>query len=192
MKKSSLIAILLVSTWFVVATVAIFWMSTANKSDFDPKMKLSQAIMSMSFEQELINALGNLPSSVQANEMNENLRSSHIYHFTQGDCYCEFLASAHQSNLQKWSSSKGFTNMSVDVGEYPALAKFIPSTPAVLALDENNTLIYLGPYSRGTGCFANSGQVDAYLSEWINKAEGASSVPRAIIDTEANGCYCNT
>ena len=190
--------------WFIAASAIIYYVSITSLVEFDPKMKLSEAIMSLSFEHELVSLL----NSTKYNDASQNDSSSpdissqvqaKIYHFFQGDCYCERLASAHQSRLTRWSSQEGFSNINIDVKESRVLAKSIPSTPAVAVVNQQGELIYLGPYSRGAGCFADSGQIDDFLAAWIaqqntgkSKQSAWQHSQNAIIDTDAKGCYCAT
>lgn len=142
--------------------------------------------MSLSFEQDLASALS------QTQQISLSANSPTIFHLTQGRCYCEFLAKSHQSSLKNWSSAEGFENVELDVNAFPQIKRFVPSTPAVVVLDADKNLLYLGPYSRGSGCFANSGEVDIYLQEWVETKDNLTKQSTALIDTDASGCYCNT
>jgi hypothetical protein len=198
MKPKQALIIVTISIWFLTATLAIFGLSAANKSDFDPEMKLSEAIMSLSFEQELADVLYALPTSsdeiseLQTSTLVQQRSAPAIYHIRQGKCFCEYLANKHKTSLQLWSQQTKFVNVNVDLTQHPELVRFVPSTPSVIAVDENGMLVYLGPYSRGLGCFANSGQVDNYLADWVNKESQTDRVNSRVIDTEASGCYCAT
>ena len=163
--------------------MAIFGLASASKSEFDPKLKLSQGLMSLSFESRLASAL---------KEVSGPTDRPSIFHLTQGECYCEFLAKNHKNKLNKWSVQKGFVNYAIDISKVPQLAEFIPSTPSIIAIDENGSILYLGPYSRGGGCFANNGQVDTILNDYVNNAADKPNSQRAIIETDASGCYCAT
>jgi hypothetical protein len=190
----------LIGVWFIVASSAIFWLSSETKAEFDPRLELSQSIMSLSFEQELITQLHSISmvavkpeGPLKANSEGERTQMQPtIYHVTQGQCYCEYVSSPHKSALQKWSTDSGFTNINVDINLHPNLLTFIPSTPAVIAISGDNSLIYLGPYSRGMGCFANNGQVDEFLAKWISQDPASRRQHNALIDTDATGCYCET
>ena len=83
---------------------------------------------------------------------------------------------------------------------WDALKALIPSTPAIIALDENDHLIYLGPYSRGSGCFGTNGMIDEQLALYLDKVQFLPKSPSVladninlstVIETEASGCYCS-
>jgi hypothetical protein len=183
MKISKIKLSLLLLTWFSMASVAIFGLASASKSHFDPKLKLSQGLMSLSFEKNLTKALTKISGPI---------RSPAIYHITQGNCYCEFLVSAHQSKLNRWSLAEGFVNVAINLSQFPEIAEFIPSTPAVIAISKYGSLLYLGPYSRGTGCFASNGQVDSFLRDYVSRSTDNTNYQSTIIETDASGCYCET
>ncbi len=170
--------------WFLISTVIIFWFASAAKSEFDPQLKLSQAIMSSDFEQSLVKSL--LPS------LSKLEPQVHLFHIVQNNCYCEWLAQSHVRNLTAWSKTQDFSNVTLDISDYPNLREFVPSTPAIIAIDKRGKLLYMGPYSRGSGCFAGSGQVDQYLQQWLDLPKAMKNKQNAIVDTEASGCYCNT
>lgn len=174
---------LLVIIWFSLASFTIFWLASASKAEFDPHLKLSQGLMSLSFEDRLTNALTTVTGQ---------LDTPAIFHISQGECYCEYLTSTHQSKLNKWSAENGFLYFSIDISQLPALAEFIPSTPAIVAIDEHGSLLYLGPYSRGSGCFANTGEVDTALNDYVNSNAQNKAYQRTIIELDARGCYCAT
>lgn len=174
---------LLITIWFLISSVAIFGLASTSKSEFDPNLTLSQGLMSLSFESRLENVL---------NEVSGRLDTPVIFHVTQGGCHCEFLAKAHQNKLNKWSADNGFNNFTVDISQFPQLAEFIPSTPAIVAIDEYGSILYLGPYSRGAGCFSSKGQVDNLLIDYANNRANKKNSQRSIIATEASGCYCAT
>lgn len=183
MNTSMIKVSLLIVTWFSIASITIFGLASANKSQFDPRLKLSQGLMSLSFEKNV---------QLLLTKVSGPIKSPTIYHITQGNCYCEFLASSHQSKLKRWSEGKGFDNFTVDLAMFPEIAEFVPSTPAVIAMSEDGTLLYFGPYSRGTGCFANNGQVDNFLKDYVDRNAKNKNFQRSVIETDASGCYCET
>lgn len=180
MKKKIYLGIAII--WFVVASAFIFGMSSSTKSDFDPQMRLSQALMNVEFEKILAEHVDRSLGAVEQN------RKGRLLHITQGSCYCEFLAKAHQSNLDKWASSFRFESLNVGLQKHAWLKQYVPSTPAIMALDEQNRIIYFGPYSRGAGCFNQTGEIDVQLNAWIERDNASEML--AVIDTDAQGCYC--
>ncbi len=201
----------ILSIWFVISTLAIFGFSSAGKSEFDPDMQLSQAIMSTKFEQHLIETIySHINLSTHGKRTNHSPKG-YLINIIQGDCYCEWLSQRHQSNLNQWAKHADFISIDININDLMDLSEYVPSTPAILALDKNKNLIYFGPYSRGAGCFAASGQVDELLSNYINtlqttRQSDASNYSNkveideqplfeqltGIIETDARGCYCAT
>ncbi|MDG1121892.1 MAG: DUF6436 domain-containing protein [Glaciecola sp.] len=185
----------ILALWFVIATIAILGVGGTSQSPFDPSLKLAQQSMSLQYEQTL---LASLPVSTPV-ILGESVTTKHaeptrttLYHITQGGCFCEWLVRKHRDNLTQWSEVKGVANIDVKLQDYPQLSAMIPSTPAIVAVDEWGKVIYLGPYARGRGCIAGSGQVDEYLQRWYQLSQAQKHSHQPIIETDASGCYCAT
>lgn len=182
--------------WFIIATVSIFGVGLSSQTPFDPSLQLAQQSMSLDYEKTLLASLpGNFPVSLSDNfSSSDRTKSSQatLFHITQGACFCEWLARKHRNNLTQWGELKAVTNIDITIQDHPQLATLIPSTPAIVAVDAWGKVIYVGPYARGRGCYAGSGQVDEYLQRWdsLSKADKHSHQP--IIETDASGCYCST
>jgi hypothetical protein len=100
------------------------------------------------------------------------------------------LASSHHNKLKTWAQKHNVKSTVLDLANYPQLLAVIPSTPAIIVTDKNNNIIYVGPYSRGAGCFSASGQIDNYLDQWFTQTDPKSVPKSTIIETDATGCYC--
>ncbi len=193
MGRSSTFALL--GVWFAACSGLILWFGASAKSQFDPNLKLSQHLMSLSFEDKVVSTLLAASVSESKTPLGQDAQlhnGATIFHISQNSCYCDWLAQAHQNSLDKWAKQNDFASVHLNLHQARALQDLIPSTPAVVAIDENQELIYLGPYSRGSGCFTQSGKIDEQLANWkLNKASQAVYYGGAIIDTDASGCYCN-
>jgi hypothetical protein len=106
-----------------------------------------------------------------------------VYHFVDKRCHCTALTQSHKSVIDGIATNDGFNVVNVDL-EDSKFVPFISSTPAILITDENENLLYVGPYSIGLDCSADNSLVDVVLS---NYRQGFSS-PTIISD--AKGCYC--
>jgi hypothetical protein len=172
-----------VGFWFIAASAVIFGLSSASKSYFDPQLTLSQSLMSMSFEADLTRQLS---SYLFDSASDKGL----IFHVVQENCYCEWLARPHQQKIDKWALENKFITHTVSLKTHPELKQFVPSTPAVIAMNQGGKIIYLGPYSRGSGCFAQTGEIDAQLSQWLSLSPTQKAQQNMRVDTDASGCYC--
>ena len=191
-----LINLSFLTIWFIACSGLILWIGTTNKNEFDSDLVLSQAIMDMNFEESLMATLAAQSASYSSSrtfQPNQNFKGR-IYHINQGDCYCEWLAQPHQRKLDQWGQDHDFTTTYIDLNRASELKKYVPSTPAVIAVSEDNELIYFGPYSRGSGCFATNGMVDEQLALWLkNRPQASSGISLGtVIETEVSGCYCIT
>lgn len=198
--------------WFCIALIAIDSVGKSKFKDFDPELRLSSELMSLSMETELTDILStvvfgtpketkqqealNSQSYSVSNASANAMLSSHsnddngtIIHVVQGNCYCEKLSIAHQQSLNEWASNEGIGHRNLNVSDLPELRRFVPSTPAVIVLNKVNELIYLGPYSVGMGCFEDEGLVDSKIKPYFS---GTAATLPATIQSEAKGCYCAT
>jgi len=196
---------LLIGLWFLLCSVLVLWLGSANKTEFDPRMRLSQALMSLQFESTIVDAISRISPAASY---------PRIFHITQGQCFCEWLAKPHQNSLNAWAEQNDYSSQQLSLIDHPQLAAYVPSTPAVIAIDKDQQLIYLGPYSRGSGCFAQSGEIDAQLKVWTEQSAGSTgstgsagiaddadsadsansvaNIKQAVVDTDASGCYCES
>ncbi|MFQ3248583.1 MAG: hypothetical protein ACI9O6_000385 [Glaciecola sp.] len=177
--------------WFLGALFAITWVGESKFKEFDPSLRLSSEMMSLSMEDELVAVLNNPKSPV---DFKNNDFAGRILHVVQGECFCETLSEAHQNTLNQWAETKNIHFQTIQIASLAALTRFVPSTPAVIVLNKNNDLVYLGPYSTGMGCFQDSGLVDERIRPYFDEVNGVAALSevRAAIQSEAKGCYCPT
>lgn len=167
--------------WFAAAMFAVNWVGNNKFTEFDPNLQLSEAIMSLSFEDEFTQLL---PS-----QLTNNTKIGQIYHVLQGDCFCERLSDSHRKSLNSWAEKNDVGYQKLDLSQYPILQSYVPSTPAVIVTNQQGNLVYFGPYSSGFGCFENSGLVDEKVDAYFSQG---NSSEKAYIQSEAEGCYCAT
>lgn len=179
MRLARWVYIVVAFIWFAAALFAVNWVGTNKFTEFDPKLQLSEAIMSLSFEDEFTELL---PLS-EINRAN----IGQIYHVFQGDCFCERLSESHRNSLNLWAQSNDVGYQQLNIREHPNLQQFIPSTPAVIVTNQQGDLVYFGPYSSGFGCFENSGLVDEKIDAYFAQENPSE---KAYIQSEAEGCYC--
>ncbi len=184
----------IVLLWLLICSVLIIWVGTQTAKAFDPELKLNQAAMDTNFESQLLDRLKEFSDLAYQTKQPEG----YIFHIAQGDCFCELLAKPHQQSLDQWGIDNNFATISINVEDIDPYKEIIPSTPTVIAFDEQKNLIYFGPYSRGKGCFSTSGMIDEQLALWLSSRDQnqLTSTPQdshslhSIIETEADGCYC--
>jgi hypothetical protein len=183
LKKS--VVLLLVALWFGSATALVIGMNANITKAFDHDMRLSMQLMSLDFERQFVDLL----------QQGQSSNTNTLFHITSsGACFCETLAKPHISTLNNIVKDSTFEVRTLDINELDALKGAVPSTPAVAVVNARNELVYLGPYSRGSGCFGRSGEVNVILEKIT--AGGLQSfdteqTQTAVIVTEARGCYCN-
>lgn len=166
------------AVWLILASVAIYSFGGSNFKEFDPHLRLASQIMSLDFEKDLLQAMES--SGLSTDE-------ARIYHVRSGDCWCDALSKPHAQKIDQWATQYAVNAQVIDLAKHPSLAEYIPSTPAVIVVDQEQ-LVYFGPYSEGMGCFAQTGFVDIRMKPYFENPRANFT---ASIQTEAIGCYCH-
>ena len=88
---------------------------------------------------------------------NQNIKAGSVIHVgTQSRCYCDTLTTPHQTQLL-----------------------------ALIVLDKQAQLRYLGPYATGYGCFTGKNLVEQVVSYTTQLPYNG-----AVINADASGCFC--
>ena len=69
--------------------------------------------------------------------------------------------------------------------DVPELAALIEAVPALIVLDKQAQLRYLGPYATGYGCFTGKNLVEQVVSYTTQLPYNG-----AVINADASGCFC--
>lgn len=162
---------LLIALW-LLASLAGLWSLGQNKlRAFDGQGHLIHATTNPDFEARLtrlvIQQLGTLESKV--------------IHFTQGNCFCHWVAAPHIQSVRELAEEQGYQNLELALSA--EWAELIPVSPAVAVFNKLGQLDYLGPYSSGFYCSAGNGIVEPFLT-------GKKRSAGAFIASDARGCYC--
>jgi hypothetical protein len=161
--------------WLGLTLVAAVYFISSRLTPFDPNMKLlgqeSSAVMQHTVIQQVreITTLKNLKNTV--------------VHFTSNDCLCTQYSDEHKAVINKKARLGGFNIINIKLSA--DLLTIIPSTPAILIVDDLDELLYFGPYSVGLACSESNGYVEAVLQ---NYAQGHNS---SLVISDVKGCYCN-
>jgi len=118
-----------------------------------------------------------------SNAIHKSLAKTVVHIISQDSCLCQLTASRHIHEVKGKVSSIGKTNITVNIEDTPGLSDILSSTPAIAVFDDEERLIYLGPYSTMVGCLSGNGTVEPYLD--------SKAALGAIIPLEATGCYCS-
>jgi hypothetical protein len=167
-------SVLAVCFWVAVCIAALFYLSKAQITEFDPKLQLALASMEKDFDARFTRILDVGDSAT-------------VVHLTGNNCACETLTKRHADQLAKRLENDQYSAITVNINEHPKLAAYIPSTPAVAILGEGGELRYLGPYAAGLGCVTNVTFIDR-----LTKLAQQRNFQGAIINHEIEGCFCHT
>lgn len=170
-KKASWLLLVL---WAIGLLCALLAYGQRQLSDFDPDGELLHRTTAPDFDASLVAILekqGIQPGSV-------------IHVGTQYRCYCDTLTTPHQTQLTAKLGSN-FRQVRLIVEDVPELATMLEAVPALIVLDKQNQLRYLGPYATGYGCFTGKNLVEQVVS-YTTQLPYAG----AVINTDATGCFC--
>lgn len=158
--------------WLVSIAGAFFYLINRELSLFDP----NEALAGFS-SQSLVH---NIALSLHEGEVIDKT----LIHIRDESCHCNSYTTKHAIALDKRAQESHFLVKTLALSEIDKLP-FIPSTPAVMLVGENNELIYFGPYAEGLACSKNNSMLEL---SWRNYEKGFNS---HLIFNEALGCYCN-
>lgn len=158
--------------WLVFILGAATYLISRELSLFDPRESLSD----ISSEK--------LIASFSASLGKSDPLGKTLIHITDEDCHCNRYTKKHKSAINKMAEGSDFSVQHFSINEVPN-APYIPSTPAVMLVGENNELIYFGPYAQGIACSENNTVLEL---SWQNYLKGFNA---NIILSDAKGCYCN-
>mgnify|MGYP005987708897 CR=1 FL=1 len=157
--------------WLIFVVIAAKYFLYDSLSLFDPENRLN-------------GDSAGIVNKIKSDLVLENkLSKKTIIHFTSQDCACAVYSEDHKKATNQYSIENGFEIRNIELSDKQR--QIIPSTPAVLVLDEYGELIYLGPYAKGLECSAGSSIVDIVLKNYV-KGFNAN-----LIMNNAKGCYCN-
>lgn len=158
--------------WLTFIIGAFIYLVNRELSSFDPNRALSNIS-----SQKLIESMKTpIDSKISFDKT--------IIHISDEACHCNGYTKNHQLAINKLAAQNNFSIQYLSIDELPDTA-FIPSTPVVMLLGENNELIYFGPYAQGIACSENNTILEL---AWKNYLKGFNA---NIIFGEAEGCYCN-
>lgn len=173
MKWTHILAIIM---WIVSILLLLKLAELTKLVVFDPQQKLLMQSMENRFDAHFTESLK--PYSGEL--------SNTVIHFRAGKCICESLVESHSDQLTRRLVASGYKTLTINLEQNPAMASYIPSTPAVAVFNAAQQLLYLGPYAVGLGCFTDNSLIDT-ITQYL-------SVPYlgAHINTDVSGCYCAT
>jgi hypothetical protein len=157
--------------WLILIVIAAKYFLFDSLAVFDPQNKLAQDSTAIISQIKSDLAIKSIPSKKT------------IIHFTSDDCSCSILSIPHKTIINKKATNNDFEVRNIVLTKENN--NVIPSTPAVLVLDEVGELIYLGPYAEGLECSVDNSMVDIVLENYI-KGFNAN-----LVINDAKGCYCN-
>lgn len=162
----------IVVLWLTFTVMAAIYFISERLVSFDPKQKLTNVT-----KQALVNSI------IAEFHLPDHLPNT-VINFVDPNCRCNKISLDHLSDVNKNAVNDDMSVMNVTLpSDFSGL---IPSTPAVLVLDNNGELIYFGPYSEGLSCGKGEGIIDLVLS---NYKKGFNA---QLIMANSEGCYCNT
>ncbi|WP_269518533.1 DUF6436 domain-containing protein [Alteromonas sp. BMJM2] len=165
----------LLALWASGLLAAMLVYSQRQLSEFDPDGILLHHSTSPTFDSELLQLL-----------KDSNVPSASIIHVGSSEsCYCETLTAPHQTQLLNRLGESQYGVVDIALDTVKGLSNIITTVPALIVIDENYQLRYVGPYATGYGCFTGKNLVDQVVSYTHQLPYNG-----AIINSDATGCFC--
>ena len=165
----------LLVVWAGGMLAALLAYSQRQLSEFDPDGVLLHASTSPNFDSNFVAFL-----------KEQNVEAGSIVHIgTASNCYCNSLTKPHQTQLLNRFESEQYQLTSINIESAAMLKKMLSSVPALVIVDKDYQLRYVGPYATGYGCFTGKDMVDQVVT-YTKQAPYQG----AVINADAQGCFC--
>ena len=157
-------------SWLVFVFIAFGYFISQRLISFDPKAKL-------------LNIDSASLSSVKTDDIQLSFadHKNTVFHLNTQTCSCNSLTTEHVTTIDSLAKHLGFQTKHITLSQ----SDLIPSTPAIMVIGDNGSLLYLGPYATGFACSTSNSLVETVLN---NAKAGFNS---NLIVSQAQGCYCN-
>lgn len=165
---------LFVLLWAISGIGLVLYFASSKTSAFDPEGKIALRTSQQGFDLDL---------TQWVKTVHRDLRNKTV-HFTQNDCVCNYVAEPHIESIKQLTKDKNGVNINIPLTD--ELTEYVPSTPAVAVFNEDEQLIYFGPYATGLFCTKSNGLVERFI---INR--NTINQPIATIPMDSEGCYCS-
>lgn len=167
----------LLAVWSVALMVGLWFYGDDKIVPFDPDLRLNRAAASEDFDDQFVHSL--ISAGVKPGSL------VHIQAATP--CYCNTFSGIHQQALTQLLANDGYQLVKLNIKDVPALNLWISTFPALAVIDMKGKLRYLGPYATGIGCFTGDNLVNN-IAAIVQQPQPLG----ALINSEAQGCYCPT
>ena len=165
----------LLAAWAGGMLAALLAYSQRQLSEFDPDGVLLHASTSRHFDSNFVAFL-----------KEQNVEAGSIVHIgTASNCYCNSLTKPHQTQLLNRFESEQYQLALLNIESAPKLKKMLSSVPALVIVDKDYQLRYVGPYATGYGCFTGKDMVDQVVTYTKQ-----TPYQGAVINADAQGCFC--
>ena len=173
MRKGLSWALLVVWAGSLLAAMLVY--GQRQLSEFDPDGILLHKSTSVDFDSQLTLLL-----------KSNDIPSASIIHVGASDnCYCETLTTPHQTQLLAKLDESKYQIVDITLDNVRGLGDFLTTVPALIVVDENYQLRYVGPYATGYGCFTGKN-----LVEQVASYTHQTPYVGAVINSDAVGCFC--
>lgn len=170
--QQNVIAVLL-PVWLIWLAAAFYYLASNDLVFFDPNDDLASISKDVTFDTDVVAYFNKQSLSTK----------SQVYHLLDDNCRCNSISEDHRQGLDAGT----FTDAGYEtqILSYQPFSNLIPSSPAVVIFNDNDQLVYMGPYSAGLSCDSSNSFVErvfnySLISEYLG----------AVIVHEAKGCYC--
>jgi hypothetical protein len=162
--------------WAVGILTALLTYGQKQLAEFDPSGVLLHQSTSPTFDEDIASLLKDVGVSA----------GSIVHIGTAQKCYCETLTAPHQTQLVDKLKTSAYSLVTLNIEDFPALQSVLTAVPALMVVDGNFNLRYLGPYATGYGCFTGKNLVEKVVSY-----TQSSRYQGAVINADAQGCFCS-
>lgn len=170
---------LILGVWLVACVASLYWFMGGQLRWFDPAGVLEQHASDPNFDKLLVAAVHD--------RLQVEASGGSVVHIQDPGCHCNWRAQSHIDDITEQARQQGLQVAYLSLQHTDELKRWVPATPAIILLDSQGELAYIGPYAAGAFCSASSSFVESLLPQLVGTSSSGGWV-----NTQSRGCYCPT
>lgn len=165
----------LLFSWPVASLAVLAYLNFRHFGPFDPADTLGRHLQNGQVEQRIEQLFNDVAGPTAMT----------VFQLSRKECQCNRYNEPLVEQVNTLLSLQGYKVVELSVDDYPQIAQWIPGFPSMAVFDDQQRLVYTGPYSSGYFCTPSTNVVADLITNLL-----ASPYLGATINSDTTGCYC--